>query len=202
MAFLQKILASIPKTEGSHGKITLGVKQLAKIANSDPQLGKIITNLAETAENPVTAEIAYKAKANYSIAAINLKDGKKSIANAAVSITDAAHPENAVIKARASIGENGKIVQANGFVNGSGRMDANNASLSASRKNNVTSTSARSGDAMGFNAVVDEMGAEKIIGNTRFGEKIHEAFYNKIEKLQTNLDGTLKGFRNLYHQLK
>lgn len=124
-----KIVKILPKTEGSAGKITLGRTQLTELAKQDKQAGKLIQKTLENAKEPAL-DIAYKAEANYAIAGMKVRDGKKVIGQGAVSITNPGSSE-AVVKYRASAGQ---TLQANGFVDGGKVADGKDIAAGFSRK--------------------------------------------------------------------
>lgn len=191
--FGSKIMDLIPRTIGANGHFTIPKKLLLEMAAKD-KTGSA-QKLLEGVQNP-NLEVAYKAQSNYSIAAINLRDGQKSVAKGAVSVVNPG--EEALVKTRISIGENGKVVQANGFVDASKYPDVNDVSASISRKNGVQTIRTRVGDAMGYNASVDTEKAQELLRKIPKGEELVEGYRETVSKAATKANEAMEKVRKVF----
>ena len=117
MVSIPQIISAISKLEGSKGALSLSGKQLRTLAQKDQHLMQVVDRM----QDPVL-DVAYKAKSNYNVAAFRLRDGKEAVANGAVSLQNPGTAES-IIKYRLNVGENGKILSANGFADFGKQLD-------------------------------------------------------------------------------
>lgn len=181
---ISKIIRLAERMEGSKGALSLSGKQLRMLAEKDDTIKALINGMKEP-----TLDVAYKAKSNYNVAAFRLKDGKKAIANGAVSLQNPGTAES-IIKYRLNVGENGKIVRTNGFADLGKSPDIDNFGTALSKRNGVISASADSGDAFRLAAEIKQDDAiemasrfsgvsEDVIGRGTFGVLAKDA--NKLQ---------------------
>lgn len=196
MLNVAKLIRTISKMEGSKGAMSLGKNQLQLMAQGDKKLAQALRGL----ENP-SLDVAYKAKANYNVAAFRLKDGKEVIANGAASLQNPGTKES-ILKYRINIGENGKTARLNGFVDTGKKLDLSDVEIAAKRKNGVDSLKAASGDAYRVAAEVNERPAIELMerlqpgsGYGLRGRIIGESrnFVEKLEKGWENIGKALSG---------
>lgn len=84
---LKTIIRAVPKLEGSAGTLRLGAKQIDQIAShSTSEARELLQSAVRGVENP-SLEIAYKAKSNYAIAGLKVKDGEKLVRQGAFSLS-------------------------------------------------------------------------------------------------------------------
>lgn len=172
---------------------------------------KILRSHLEELKEP-TLDIAMKAKSNYQIAALNLKDGNKSVANIAISRSPISRKEPVsiatldldtgrytdygesaitstvkgnVLKFRSSV-NNGKTLQANGYYDTTKGIDIEDISLSNSLKKGKAEVDLETGK-FGVHTKADLAEIEEgIIG--KLPKELQEDYMN--QKTET--------FRNLY----
>lgn len=82
----KSIAKMLPRLEGSKGTLTLTSKQIEQIAAKDARAAEYLGNLTQGINNP-TLEIAYKAKSNYAIAGLQVRQGKDIVRKGAVSFS-------------------------------------------------------------------------------------------------------------------
>lgn len=186
-----KIVKFLPKTEGAAGKITLGRAQLTQIAQQDQKAAKVIEKLIEKTTNP-KLDIAYKAESNYAIAGLKLRDGKKVVANGAVSITNPGS-NSAVVKYRASV-DGGKTLQANGFLDGGKVADGKDIAVSLSRKGGKVKGDLEIGQATGHHVEFVEQEAVDL-AKALDSKYFLQGYANATNKLQRNLDRVMCDLR-------
>lgn len=184
-----KIVKILPKAEGSAGKITLGRTQLTELAKQDKQAGKLIQKTLENAKEPAL-DIAYKAEANYAIAGMKVRDGKKVIGQGAVSITNPGSSE-AVVKYRASAGQ---TLQANGFVDGGKVADGKDIAAGFSRKGGKVTLDESVGQAARHHIEVDEQGIVDLAKELD-AQKFLETYTKAAKNLQKTLDEAMVDIR-------
>lgn len=189
---LRKVIGMIPKLSGSKGAMTLSAEQLKFMAKEDKGMSKVLGTL----DKP-SLEIAYKAKSNYSVAALRLKDGEKSVAKGAVSIQNPNTP-NTIIKYRSSIGENANIAHSNGYVDFGKKIDIEDFEIFAKSKKGVVSASATSNKAIGVAAEINEKPAVEFLEKIQPGLG-HNAVAELSAKLQNSKAANLleEGWNNL-----
>lgn len=218
---------------GTRGKIQfrLDRPQLEELVKNvdNQELSKELQELLTKAENP-SLKIAAKAKSNYVIGGFRFKDGEKTLAQGAVSQIKTAESfcqENPVIKARLSLGEDGKIGQMSGFIDTGLAADVQDVALNSLRKgesvtldvtskgfglhskvDNAHKTVASCLEFIGADepkAIVDAIseyslnGRKKIING--FKELYNYMFMTKAEReaaFEKNLTETLKNFEKVY----
>lgn len=187
-----------------------GKKQINDLINNlgddaSSQLKQVLQNTVKDLKDP-TVDIAMKAKSNYQIAALNIKDGGKSVANVAISKTPVAvkPPKKAVmaekglyktlkskdpktediIKARVSV-NNGKTLQANGFYDPTKKVKLDSVSNEFSYKNGVSKISTRT-DKYGVNIEANTKEIEKYLSKTA-PEEFKQMMKNK-ETLESKMN--------------
>ncbi len=196
---IKKILQALPKVAGSSGRFTLSKAQLefiTKQAGKDGRLFEKVLTSMDVKEPAV--DIAYKAKSNYAVAGIRFRDGKKVVSQSAFSIINPGEA-NSVVKFRASVGENGKIASAHGFLDGGQTANPNDIALSISRKDGVVTTDISTGKFLSLHAVTDEKAAAdraKEIGidtrkTTILDEKLGKSLNNITLKARELLKGNV-----------
>jgi len=191
-----QLLDFLPKTAGANGVINVGKNQLKLIRQFNPEARRFIDPFLKQAENPVLT-IAYKnpdkARTAYSIAALRMQDGERVIGTGALSITKPGTAES-VMKARLSIGENGQVIRANGYLDGSKTLDAEDFAAGVMRRGGKLKGDVECGGAAGVHATGDEGMIVKILKS--FGVKNNKPLdlYNRaVKEAQANLnDGTEK----------
>ena len=165
--------------------MSLSGKQLRTLAQKDQHLMQVVDRM----QDPVL-DVAYKAKSNYNVAAFRLRDGKEAVANGAVSLQNPGTAES-IIKYRLNVGENGKILSANGFADFGKQLDVNDIEIAAARKNWITSAEVKSGKTYRQAAEVNEDEAIKLL--SRYSgipdESLRKSIYGRMtpgtNKLQT-----------------
>ncbi len=184
MNIASKIVRALPKTEGAAGKITLGRTQLEALAKEDKKAGELIQKALRGIKEP-KLDVAYKAESNYAIAGMRLRDGKKVVGNGAVSITNLGSSQ-AVIKYRASA-NNGKTLQANGFIDGGKIADGQDIAVGMSRKGGMLKGNVQIGEATAHNIQVNE---QEFIDTASAlnGDKLLKGYVHATNNLQTNLN--------------
>ena len=90
MVNISKIMSTLirvlPETEGMAGRLTLGSKQISKIAARGGAEGKMLGKAVEGLREPAI-DVAFKAKSNYAVAGLHLKDGERVVQKEAFSLT-------------------------------------------------------------------------------------------------------------------
>ena len=194
MKIAGKIMTMLPKTEGAVSRVTLGKTQLNLIGKADKNVGKILQRELQGLKNP-TLDIAYKAKSNYSIAGLRLKDGNKVIEQGALSVTNPGSSQ-AVLKYKASM-DGGKKLAANGFIDGGKQANAQDMALSFARKNGMVKGDIQIGEATAHHLAFNEQAAvdlAKDFNANTFLTKYAQA----TRKLQQNLDAGMVNIRNIF----
>lgn len=196
MAYLTSIIKTVvkelPKMEGTAGKISLGKKQLAFMGEKGKALSKVLSGVDASA-----VDIAYKSKANYSIAAFRLRDGKNVVGQGALSIQNPA-TDKTILKYRAAVGENGKIATSNGYVDANVPMDIRNVSFGAFRKGGKLSYDAELGKTTAFHLKADEKALTDFVVKTApNGTDVSSRINKGHWALQQSMDVMLQKFREI-----
>ena len=190
---MSKIVRSLPKTEGAAGRITLGRTQLQALGKQDKKAGELIQKALNGLKEP-KLDVAYKAESNYAIAGMRLRDGKKVIGKGAVSITNPGSSQ-AVVKYRASA-DSGKILQANGFIDGGKVADGKDIAADMSRKGGKVTTDLSVGQATRHHIEFDEQKGVELA--REFDAKyLLEKYRQTTNKLQQLLDGMMVDTRKV-----
>ncbi len=189
---LSKIVKFIPKTEGSAARITLSQKQLAEISTRDSEAGKILQEVLKGVNNP-KIDVAYKAKSNYAIAGIRLRDGNKVVGQGAVSLTNPGAADG-VIKYHVSA-QNGERLFARGFLDSGKPVDTQNIAMAMSRQNGMVGSKLKIGEVTGHEIQFREqdlVDLAKLTGGDGFLMKYTQ--FNR--KLQSSLGRFMVDIRN------
>ena len=196
MAYLTSIIKTVvrelPKMEGTAGKISLGKGQLAFMGEKGKALSKVLSGVDASA-----VDIAYKSKANYSIAAFRLRDGKRVVGQGALSIQNPA-TDKIILKYRAAVGENGKIATSNGYVDANIPIDLRNISLGMTRKGGKFSYDAGLGKTTSFHLKADEKAfTDFVVKSVPNGAEVLARINKGHWTLQQSMDEMLQKFRRI-----
>ena len=194
MQIANKIMSVLPKTAGASGRIKLSKTQLELAVKEGGKEGKLLKELLSKAKEP-TVEIGFKAKSNYTIAGLRVKDGKQVLGQGAISITNPGQ-SNAVVKMRESIGPNGSIISTNGFLDGGKPADAKDIALSIARKNGITTADVSSGKAFAGHVTVNEKAAMEVAQELG-ADNIIKGYVQGSNNLQNALDKFMVDARQL-----
>ena len=195
---MRKMMEFIPTTVGAKGNVVLNKLQLKLLAKADKT--GTISKILETVSNP-QLEVAYKAQSNYSIAAMHLRDigadGSKTVARGAISVVNPG--EEAVVKARLSVGENGEVLSGNGFIDiGKDSGNLENVYTSTRRKNGVLTVESRVEDTLGEHIEINEEKAEEFLANIPRGEKLVGKYKGMLLRLGTGIDKFMADVRSKF----
>lgn len=129
-----KVMQFLPKTEGAAGRIHLGEKQIGELLKQggSGQEVKALKELVGSIKKP-SIDVAFKAKSNYTIAGLQLKDGKDVVGHTAVSVVNA-ESKKPIVKARVSLGKGSDTLYANGFVDVGQPANSRDIAMSLTRK--------------------------------------------------------------------
>ena len=193
---LSKIVKFIPKAEGSTAKITLNKTQLNLLTARNKEAGKILQEVLKGVNNP-KIDVAYKAKSNYAIAGIRLRDGNKVVGQGAVSLTNPGNPGAAdgVIKYHVSA-QNGERLFARGFLDSGKPVDTQNIAMAISRQNGMVGSKLKIGEVTGHEIQFREqdlVDLAKLTGGDGFLMKYTQ--FNR--KLQSSLGRFMVDSRNI-----
>lgn len=186
-----KIVKMLPKTEGAAGRITLGRTQLEMLGKQDKKVGELVQKTLREVKEP-KLDVAYKAKSNYAIAGMRLRDGKSVIGQGAVSITNPGSSQ-AVIKYRASA-NGGKALQANGFLDGGKVADGKDMAVSLSRKGGKVKSDLEVGQATRHHIEFDEQQAVDLAKKLD-AKNILQDYTEATSNLQRTLDNAMVDIR-------
>ena len=190
---LSKIVKFIPKTEGSAARITLSQKQLAEISTRDSEAGKILQEVLKGVKNP-KIDVAYKAKSNYAIAGMRLRDGNKVVGQGAVSLTNPGAADG-VVKYHVSA-QNGERLFARGFLDSGKPVDTQNIAMAMSRQNGMVGSKLKIGEVTGHEIQFREqdlVDLAKLTGGDGFLMK----YTQSNRRLQSSLDRLMVDIRNV-----
>ncbi len=186
-----KVVRTISKMEGSAGKITLTPKQAELMAGT--QGGEAVSKLMS--EFGVThVDVAYKAESNYAIAALKLRKGKNVVGSGAVSIQNPG-TQNSVVKYRASVGENGKVLTSNGFVDAGVPADSRDIAFSMSRKGDNMAADVAIGKTAASHVKANEAGMRELASSLPEGEELISEANKGHWTLQQKMDECLQVIR-------
>lgn len=184
MNIASKIVRALPKTEGAAGKITLGRTQLEALAKEDKKAGELIQKALRGIKEP-KLDVAYKAESNYAIAGMRLRDGKQVLNQGALSITNPGTSQ-AVVKYRVSA-NNGKTLQANGFIDGGKIADGQDIAVGMSRKGGKVTADTSVGQATRHHIEFDEQKGVDL-ANQLDAQKLLKGYTHVTNKLQDQLN--------------
>lgn len=160
---IQKIIRTIGMLQGSKGSLSLGKNQLrmARAKMCDP--GKAIFDSTLGKLNKPNVDVAYKvSERGYTVGAVAIKDGQKTVGNGAISVTGLG-TEQSIIKYRLNIGENGKVAQVNGFLDNTENLSLDDILLNIMRKDGITSVHQHIGKAYGARGSINEKEYAKML---------------------------------------
>ena len=146
---ISKIVRELPNMQGAAGRVTLTAKQLQAYCRN-PKQQELLQTLMKYCKEP-TLEVGYKAKSNYSIAGLRLKDGKNVVGQGAISIANPC-TNQAVIKTKMSAGKS----YIDGFIDGGKPEDITDMLFNLQRKDGAINLKARIGKAMRCDAGIQE----------------------------------------------
>lgn len=153
--FTQKLMSTLPKMEGASGSVHLSKKQLEIIGeNNGKGTKEIISQILSGTKNP-SVDIAYKSKSNYSIAGLQIRDGKKVVGSGAISIVNP-NSKDAVVKYRASLGKKSKLASVNGFLDAGVPADSRDFSMGFVRRDGKITSHAAIGESTEHHLKLDE----------------------------------------------
>lgn len=190
-----KIMQVLPKTEGAAGKIHLGEKQIGEFLKhgGSKEEVKALKELVGGLKSP-SIDIAYKAKSNYTIAGLQLNEGKAVVGHTAISVVNA-RGKNTVVKARASLGKGSNTLYANGFIDAGQTANSRDMAASLSRKGGIVKADATISKAAGTHVQLDE---DKVIGLVKKlpnGDDIVSKYNKGQWSLQQGLDQAMRTAR-------
>lgn len=191
MASVQQLMRFIPMAEGSAAKVTLSARQLQQLAARNQQTKAVAEKLLAKLENP-TLEVAYKAKSNYSIAGLTLRDGQNIVGTGAVSITNPGSSQ-AVVKYRI----NHPAGRANGFIDGGKVARTDDAAIGLARKGGNLKADVQIGDAMAHHIQANEkqmVDLAKDLEANNFLEK----YVQSTRNLQRGADTMMTQIRKIF----
>lgn len=189
---LSKIVKFIPKTEGSAARITLNKTQLNLLTARDKEAGKILQEVLKGVNNP-KIDVAYKAKSNYAIAGIRLRDGNKVVGQGAVSLTNPGAADG-VIKYHVSA-QNGERLFARGFLDAGKPVDTQNVAMAMSRQNGMMGGKLKIGETTGHEIQFREQDLVDLAKLTG-GDKFLMQYTKGNRSLQLSLDRFMVDIRN------
>lgn len=134
-SIITKVMCTLPKMKGMSGKVHFDAKQIQEFCKRNMADDEILQRLLNRSKN-ASMDIAYKAKSNYNIAALRLKEGGKTIATGALSITNP-KTSQAGVKYRLTDKGIGTQLRANSFIDGGKPVDTKNIGVGLSRKNGI-----------------------------------------------------------------
>lgn len=190
-----KVMQFLPKTEGAAGRIHLGEKQIGELLKQggSNQEVKALKELVGGLKSP-SIDVAYKAKSNYTIAGLQLNEGKEVVGHTAVSVVNAGG-KNSVVKARVSLGKGSETLYANGFIDAGQTANSRDMAASLSRKGGKVKADATISKAAGTHVQLDE---DKVIGLVQklpHGDDIVSKYNKGQWSLQQGLDQAMRTAR-------
>lgn len=189
----QNLMGLLPKTAGAKGNITLSKTQLQLFAKTgSKQLQEVLNPILKSTKDP-SLEIAYKAKSNYSIAGLRLRDGKEIIGQGAVSVNKVG-TKTPVIKAKASVGQKGQTASATGFVDTGKKAKVQEFEWDFSRKKQVINTDVRAGNAFRINIAANEPQAIQL-SNKCGDAKVLDKYNRFMQQGQKGLDLVMENIK-------
>ena len=185
-----KVVKTISKMEGSAGKITLTPKQVERMAGQNGKaVSKLMSDLGAS-----HVDVAYKAESNYAIAGLKLRNGKNVVGSGAVSIQNPG-TQNTVVKYRASVGENGKVLTSNGFVDAGVPADSRDIAFSMSRKGDNMAADVSIGKTAVSHVQANEANMRELASGMPMGEEIISKANKGHWTLQQKMDEGLQVIR-------
>ena len=206
MINLNKIIKFLPKAEGCLSRTKFGGKQvkefISQIAEDDKKGAELLTKMLNGAKNP-TFEIAAKSKANYTIGAFRLADGKKVLGQGAVSLNNAGTNQSVVkvhvsagkdvmganrsLNARAGLGE-GQDSIIRGYLDCGKPTNAKDLAVTAQLKDGIIQGNVHVGENINANLLVRESAAKNIRQQVTsiFDENDFTYALNAVDKLGIN----------------
>ncbi len=174
-----KFLEMLQKMKGTKGQITLTKEQIRYLPKD---VQEAIKPLLKGTKNP-TAEIAYKAKANYNIAAIRVKDGENLVGTGAISLTKPGNP-NGVVKARLNVKDK---LCANGYVDGATPLKADDVAVAVTRRGGRVKGDYEISQGAGLHFDANEKEVRNLVAgyNKSAGNKMFDSW---LQKIQENLN--------------
>lgn len=185
-----KVVNTISKMEGSAGKVTLSPKQVELMAGQNGKaVSKLMSDLGAS-----HVDVAYKAKSNYAIAGLKLRNGENVVGSGAISIQNPG-TQNTVIKYRSSVGENGKVLTSNGFVDAGVPADSRDIAFSMSRKGDNIAADVAIGKTAASHVQANEVGLRELASDLPEGEKVISKMDKGHWTLQQKMDEGLQMVR-------
>ncbi len=187
---ISNVIRFIPKTEGAAGRVTLGRTQLEALGKQEKEAGELIQKVLSGLKDP-KLDIAYKAKSNYAIAGIRLRDGKQVVGQSAVSLTNPGS-SNSVIKFHNSNPHG----MSRGFIDGGKAADTSNMAVSSSRRNGMVQGNIEIGEAAALHYRGNEQGQIEMLRNLGFDDvaDVYTTFNNQFQK---GADDVMAYIRNI-----
>ena len=186
-----KIYEGIRRMEGTKGSMTVSKEQLKYLPQ---EVQRAIKPLLQGAENP-TAQIAYKAKSNYNVAAIKIQDGGRVVGTGAISLTNPGKA-NGVLKARINVPDK---AYANGYLDGSAPLKADDVLSSVLRRGGKVKADVEISKGVGFHLNADEKETKNLLSaltpDRKYGipAKWNEMISN-VQKRFTEFKSRMKEF--------
>lgn len=168
MVNIAKILKMAESLKGTKGSFTLGKSALRQVSSKAGKQGEAIFDFATKGLSKPAVDIAYKSsEKGLTIAKATIKDGNKVIGNGAISVSGLG-TEQSVIKYRLNMGENGKVLQQNGWIDNSKNLTLDDIATTLTRKNGITTQTSQIGEATYSRTMFDEnefaLVADKMVG--------------------------------------
>lgn len=199
---ITKIIKNVPMLKGSKSAFTVGSQQLKLLAkHGSSGEATVAKKILEGTKNPVL-KVVYKSeellpsgkRADYTIAGLTLRDGKKVIGQGAVSITKPGTNQS-VVKYRLNL----KDSRANGFIDGGKVADTKDMELALMRKGGMIKADARVADATAHHLLINENDAisyAKDLNCNSFLEKytnFQKKLQNGADRIMTEIRKVLRG---------
>ena len=193
MVNINSLIKGVSKLTGSSAKMTLGKKQvLGALEANNPQVAEKLGTIFGKMKDP-KFDIAYKAsERGYTVGAITIRDGKTVIGNGAASVAGLG-TEQAVIKMRMNIGNNGEVLRYSGFNDLAHIPTLQNAEISSSLKNGVLEYASRNGQAAGSYLRFDVPKATEAVGLKEEGAVLVKKANGFVEKMYKPMKDLLAG---------
>ena len=188
-----KLMRMLPQMEGAASRITLSSKQLQSLTKTDSEIAHVLKKAIQGVENP-TLEIAAKAKSNYTIAGLRLKDGKNVVTQGALSITNPG-TNQAVLKYKAS--DAATNLKANGFIDAGKVANGEDIAMSVARRKGAVKYDVEIGDATAHHLSANEQG---IIDKAKLFnlEGFLKDYTSSARQLQKTLDLGMLNIRKFF----
>lgn len=191
-SIMRTVVKQLPKMEGSAGKLSLSKAQLSFMGDKGKEISKVLSDIGAS-----SVDVAYKSKANYSIAAFRLRNGQKLVGQGAVSIQNPG-TNNTILKYRAAVGENGKILTSNGYVNTGVAADSRDVALGFTRRGGNISYDTEIGKTFASHTKANEAEVTKLIESVSpNGKSIKSQINKKQWTLQQKMDEVFQKLRRI-----